>query len=368
MSAPLRFLTVVVVGWGVVRAATLGAIPGFTLSAKQQPLLPPLAPTDFSDLAPGASVPVPAGAPMMSAADYAQQQVALPPLRYAIPYYVPVYVSVPAPSSVAAEAIPPRPAWSLPSARAPARLDGYPSLPPIPLLAGLSGANFPAGESTPVPEVITGAPAPARLDRWQMSSWALLRGPPVPGALASGGELGGSQAGARILYNFTRSLAASLRMTSPVGGSRGAEIAAGVRWIPVRSLPLAITAERRQSISPHGGGRSDFALFAEGGVYRRRLPLGFRLDGYAQAGIVGVKRHDVFADGQLAVTRPLFGRISAGMGVWGGYQPGLYRVDAGPRVSVKVRDNIYADVDWRQRLAGAAQPGSGPALTVGADF
>ena len=53
------------------------------------------------------------------------------------------------------------------------------------------------------------------------------------------------------------------------------------------------------------------------------------------------------------------------MGVWGGYQPGLYRIDAGPRVSMRVRDNISVHVDWRQRLAGTAQPGSGPAITPG---
>jgi len=43
-------------------------------------------------------------------------------------------------------------------------------------------------------------------------------------------------------------------------------------------------------------------------------------------------------------------------------------VDAGPRISVRVRDNIYAHVDWRQRLAGSARPASGPALTLAADF
>jgi hypothetical protein len=56
------------------------------------------------------------------------------------------------------------------------------------------------------------------------------------------------------------------------------------------------------------------------------------------------------------------------MGVWGGYQPGLYRVDAGPRISMRVRPNVSLHFDWRQRLAGAAEPGSGPAVTLGANF
>ena len=190
----------------------------------------------------------------------------------------------------------------------------------------------------------------------------------MPDALAAGGTLGGSQAGARVTYAFNRSLAASLRTTSPVGGSRGAEVAGGIRFTPFRSIPIAITAERRQAISPHGGGRSAFALFAEGGLYRRPMPLGLTLDAYIQAGIVGLKSRDYFADGAFAFSRPLYGRVSAGFGVWGGVQPGMYRIDAGPRLSLKVRDNIHAHVEWRQRLIGNAEPASGPALTLAADF
>ena len=138
--------------------------------------------------------------------------------------------------------------------------------------------------------------------------------------------------------------------------------------IPFQSIPIAITAERRQAISSHGGGRSAFALFAEGGLYRQPMPLDFSLDAYVQAGVVGFNRRDLFADGALAFTRPVYGRFSAGFGLWGGAQPGVYRVDAGPRVSIRVRDNIHAHVDGRQRVAGTAQPGSGPALTLAADF
>ena len=47
---------------------------------------------------------------------------------------------------------------------------------------------------------------------------------------------------------------------------------------------------------------------------------------------------------------------------------GIYRVDAGPRVSMRVRNNMRVHLDWRQRLAGNAEPGSGPALTLAADF
>ena len=55
-------------------------------------------------------------------------------------------------------------------------------------------------------------------------------------------------------------------------------------------------------------------------------------------------------------------------GGWGGVQPGLYRVDAGPRLTMQVRRNVRVHLDYRQRLAGNAEPGSGPTLTLAGDF
>lgn len=131
-------------------------------------------------------------------------------------------------------------------------------------------------------------------------------------------------------------------------------------------MPVAITAERRQAIGDYGG-RSAFALFAEGGVYGQSL-WGFDLDGYAQAGVVGVRDRALFADGAFAFTRPVYRQFSAGLGVWGGVQPGLYRIDAGPRLTYRVRPNLKVHLDWRQRLAGSTAPGSGPAVTLAGDF
>ncbi len=98
------------------------------------------------------------------------------------------------------------------------------------------------------------------------------------------------------------------------------------------------------------------------------LPYHFSLDAYAQAGVVGINSRDLFADGAFTLMRPIYGPVSAGFGTWAGAQPGLYRVDAGPRLSVRVRRNMRVDLDWRQRIAGNADPGSGPALTLAADF
>jgi hypothetical protein len=249
----------------------------------------------------------------------------------------------------------------------------YPDLPPLGdwPLAGMAGISHPAMHSTVVLPAQSAPLDPHRIDRLQLSTWALLRsqqaGTVAPSSLASGGQLGGSQAGARLIYNFTRQIAASLRTTSEVG-RRGGEVAGGIRVQPLVSLPVWITAERRQRIGLYGGGRNAFALLLEGGVYQRPMPWQFDLDAYLQAGVVGLHSRDKFVDGALTLTRPVYRNFSAGIGVWGGAQPGLYRVDVGPRITMGVRRNVKVHLDWRQRLAGNAQPGSGPAITLAGDF
>lgn len=379
MSAALRFLALAVVGWAGVRAATLGALPGteaFTLGRNEAPRLaatsdvPSIVPTEFPAIDP-------VGTEMSSLNDELAP-AAHPPLGYpaaptaaAVPiYYYPVSIpggapyvqaSLPAPRRGRLTTIAPEPAAIFYSPIP--QLDDWP-------LSRIASAAMPSRRSTTSADQQS-LPQPilqARLDRLQLSAWALLRGQQGPAGLATGGTLGGSQAGARLTYHLSPLLAASLRSSSPVGGARGGEVAAGIKVTPFRSIPISLTAERRQAIGSTGGGRSAFAMFVEGGVYQRPIAWGFDLDAYAQAGVVGIRSRDLFADGAFTLTRPLYGRLSAGFGMWGGVQPGLYRVDAGPRLSAKVRDNMRVHLDWRQRMAGNAEPGSGPAVTLAADF
>ena len=379
MSASLRFLAMAVVVWAGARAATLGALPGteaFSLGraapAKAQvaAAAPAIVPTEFPAIEPADAAMLPPGQmPMMPYGMPAAAQMAGSPT--AVPfYYYPVQMpggarfqqaSLPAPRRQVLTHIDPEPA---PVFYAPIpQLDDWP-------LSRMASTAMPVRRSSTstgqqsLPQGVT----VARLDRLQLSAWALLRGKPGPSSLATGGTLGGSQAGARLTYNFSPLLAASIRSTSPVGGARGGEIAAGVRVTPFRSIPISLTAERRQAIGKLGGGRSAFALFLEGGVYQRPIAWGFDLDAYAQAGVVGMRSRDLFADGGFTMTRPMFGRYAAGFGMWGGVQPGLYRVDVGPRVSMKVRSNMRVHLDYRYRLAGNAEPGSGPVVTLAADF
>jgi hypothetical protein len=128
--------------------------------------------------------------------------------------------------------------------------------------------------------------------------------------------------------------------------------------------------ERRQAIGDEG--RAAFALMAHGGVSEVALPGGLRLDSYAQAGVVGARSRDIFADASVTVGYPLDEErsLTVGGGIWAAAQPGISRVDAGPRLSLKVpgAKRVRIDADWRFRLTGNASPASGPSLTLATEF
>ena len=364
MRPSLRFLAIAVIGWAGVRAATLGALPGadmFSIKPSEAKAPPPIVATEFPPIAPVE----PLAEFIPASVQYVQGPQAIP-VRIQ-PITVPVYYS-------SAPTGPVRPARLTPilPEPAPAFYAPIPALDEWPLSRIAATSMPPRRSSVVAPSQSTPAAlASSGIDRVQLSAWALLRGRQGmalgPSSLASGGTLGGSQAGARITYQATRQIAATLRTSSDVG-RRGGEVAAGVRVQPVSGIPLWLTAERRQRISRNGTGRNAFALFAESGVYQRPMPWRFQLDAYVQAGVVGMRSRDAFLDGGFTLTRPLFRQFSGGVGLWGGAQPGIYRVDAGPRVSMKVRNNVRMHVDWRHKLAGNAQPGSGPAITLAGDF
>lgn len=371
MSASIRFLGFAVLAWAGVRAASLGLIPGTEgLAPPAEAATRPPMPLADNGFTPPAPAMAPAGAPAAAPSLYGPYAAypAYPayPQPVAVPYYYPLPAAMP-------RAAAPRPqpsAWDgvVPTPRP--LYDGWGvAEPPRETRLAATGieARPPAPAATSTVPGPASAPAAKRFDRLQLSAWALLRGSAGPGNLATGGTLGGSQVGARLMYHFSPSLAASLRSSSSVGGVRYAEVAAGVRWKPLPSVPVALNFERRQALN-RWGGRNAFALFAEGGLYQTPMFGLANLDLYAQGGVVGLKSRDLFIDGAATFTRPVWKNWSAGFGVWGGAQPGLYRVDAGPRVSMDVGRGIRLHADYRQRLAGEAAPSSGPALTIAGDF
>jgi hypothetical protein len=184
--------------------------------------------------------------------------------------------------------------------------------------------------------------------------------------------LGGSQAGARLAYRLNgdpaRPLALSARLTAPIRRRSGAEAALGLDWQPSRRFPVHLLAERRQKLGRDG--RSAFGLTLYGGV--GDSPLGaLRVDAYAQAGIVGTRSRDLFGDGALRLSLPIGRRARLGAGAWAAAQPGVARLDLGPQALLHLDlagRNVSLAADWRQRIAGHAAPGSGPALTLATDF
>ena len=100
-----------------------------------------------------------------------------------------------------------------------------------------------------------------------------------------------------------------------------------------------------------------------------------RLDGYGQAGFVSGQGGGPFADVAVQAHRsiPQSQRASfaIGAGIWGGGQDNVMRIDIGPNMRANVRAGsalFQLDASWRVRVAGHAQPGNGPAMTLSTSF
>lgn len=212
---------------------------------------------------------------------------------------------------------------------------------------------------------------------WSLGGWLHLRqgSGSAPDGIAAGGQLGGSQSGMRLAYGFGESgrLRAYGRATIAVERAAQRELAFGLAYAPLARLPVDIAVERRVAVGREG--RDAFAAMVAGGVSEVPMPAGFRLDAYAQAGVVGARRIDLFADGAVVIDRRLgadersplrLGALAAGAA-----QPGAARVDVGPRLTLRlpeVGEGGRIALDWRHRVAGDARPDSGLALTLAADF
>jgi hypothetical protein len=217
-----------------------------------------------------------------------------------------------------------------------------------------------------------------QLAGWSLGSWAYLRsgsGRAPQGGIAAASQLGGSQAGARLAYGFGESgrLRAYGRVTLALAQVRQRELALGFAYAPIAHLPVDVAVEQR--VAAGSEGRTALAAMVVGGVGDVALPARFRLEAYGQAGIVGARRRDGFADAAVVVDREVArtpgSSLHVGALAAGSVQPGAARVDVGPRVTLRlpeVGEGSRVALDWRQRVAGDARPDSGLALTLAADF
>lgn len=173
-------------------------------------------------------------------------------------------------------------------------------------------------------------------------------------------------------------------MTATLSGEDEQEAAAGIAVRPLRGLPIDLMAEIRvlrfngdRRLRPSET-RVRPAAMAVIGPPPMPLPFDARAEAYAQLGYVAGEGASAFADGQARFVRDLPAlaetrfRLDAGLGAWGGAQKDVERLDIGPTIAVRfpVNDEVYAraSFDWRQRVAGDAEPGSGPVFTLSAGF
>ena len=151
------------------------------------------------------------------------------------------------------------------------------------------------------------------------------------------------------------------------GRPRQSEAAVGVGVHPLSGVPVELVAERRVALSDDG--RDAWQLRAVGGTSVERG--GWRLEGYGQAGVVGARSRDLFADAQLRVSHTVAGPVRLGAIAAGAAQPGAARLDVGPQMRVDLKAGsmpLAILVDYRVRVAGSAAPGNGPALTLATNF
>ncbi|ANI78637.1 hypothetical protein [Sphingobium sp. EP60837] len=230
-------------------------------------------------------------------------------------------------------------------------------------------------DPSPTPAVPLAPHGQSRLDRWRGSAWLLWRdGSASRANIITAGKLGGSQAGLRLDYDLTPAssgrAAAYGRVTAALNRPASPEGALGLAWQPSRAIPVSIAAERRIALGK--GARDANAVLAVGGFGPTPVFLGLEAEAYAQAGMVGFHRRDLFADGKFSLLSPIARLpLRIGASVSGGAQPGVERLDVGPEVQLRLplpQVSARLSIEWRERIAGQASPPSGLAVTLGADF
>ena len=259
----------------------------------------------------------------------------------------------------------------------PDRLAHRPTPPPLQSpdrTAGLPALVLAAADDAPpVPAPSPPAAPPdaaiARPKRWSAEAYVFARAA-GPTDFASAALLGGGQSGGSLAFTprpgAKRPLSLVVRGAVAHSDLGSAQAALGLRWRVASGLSLS--AERLFAAGP--GAIDGWTVRLAGGGQGHAHGLDW--SAYGEAGIAG---GTAFADGQAFLGAPLRRgalTLTPGVSAWGAAQADnalIDRLDAGP--SVRLRHDrlpLSLSADWRFRLAGNAEPGSGPALTLYASF
>lgn len=214
--------------------------------------------------------------------------------------------------------------------------------------------------------------------RWSGDAWLMMRQDTTTAVASGRPSYGRSQAGAVVRYRLAPSNAHApqvyARASSALAGPPERDVVAGLSARPVPRVPLRVALEARVSETGQGTELRPAAI-AITEFPPVALPRGLRGEAYLQGGYVGGRFATAFVDGQGRIEGSVarFGEteVRAGVGAWGGAQEGAARLDVGPTAAASfrlgdARGRIAAD--YRFRVAGDAEPQSGPALTLSAGF
>lgn len=228
-------------------------------------------------------------------------------------------------------------------------------------------------------------PARPGASRWSVYAWSLVRQGSGTRALAPAAQYGGSQAGLLIQYALGSPRHRPMlyaRATGALAQGDDRSLAIGLAARPIAQLPIDLAIERRFALAD--GQRDRLAVMALAGGAAPIGHGGAQLEGYGQAGLVGLSDPLGIFDLQLLASKPVHRAdrlsLALGGGVWAGGQqnadgrggkPWTHRVDIGPRAALTVpveTGSLALALDWRQRVGGDARPRSGAALTLSAGF
>ncbi len=218
--------------------------------------------------------------------------------------------------------------------------------------------------------------------RWELDAYSLIRGIGDTVSANARPLLGGGQSGLQIHFTpdplSSAPFAAYGRTTIAQDwldfDDASAQAALGVRWSPLGRTMPNIGVERLFAIGKNG--RNAWAARIAGGTWKHiPHPLALDLSTYAEAGIIGMSRTDLYVGGQAYALHSIFARgatqISIGSGLWGGLQKTHFsapsRVDLGPSLQImhgRGKGRLEARLEYRQKLLGKALPRSGAALTL----